>query len=113
MTSEGQGVIPRPSFGTSVLLSFSRMGKGSTNLVINSPASVRSKAGRTNGLIERLSPDSYPAFEPREADFPAIFIPPIRRKYFDEVWAACERNVTGSGQSWSGRERSVGKSASN
>ena len=62
---------------------------GAGNLVINSPASVRSKAGRTNGLIERPLPDSYAAFELRGAGFPAIVIPPIRRKYFDEACTPC------------------------
>jgi hypothetical protein len=60
-------------------------GRKGSNLVINSPASVRSKAGRTNGLIERPLPDSYAAIELRGADYPASVIPPIRRKYFGEV----------------------------
>lgn len=55
-----------------------------SNLVINSPAPVRTKAGRTNGSIERPSSDCYAASELGEADFPAIAVPPIRRKYFDE-----------------------------
>src|SRR5215217_1384567 len=57
------------------------------NLIINSPASVRNKAGRMNGLIERPSPDPYAVFAPRTAAFPAIVIPPIRRKYFGEVYS--------------------------
>ena len=46
---------------------------------------MRSKAGRKDGLIERPLPDSYAAFELRGAGFPALVVPPIRRKYFDEV----------------------------
>ena len=65
-----------------------------TNLVINSPAPVRSKDGRIKGSIERPSPDSYAAFEPKEADFPAIVIAPIHRKHFDEVWNIKSLNMT-------------------
>src|SRR5215212_1603729 len=55
------------------------------NLRINSPASVRSKAGRTTGPMEHTLPDFYAVFELRGANFSAIGIRPIRRKYMDEV----------------------------